>query len=47
MMIVAYNLRNTETQGYKAIKLLTDNAIKSGYTVIGLTASGKEKQDKL
>ena len=28
MMIVAYNLRNTETQGYKAIKLLTDNALK-------------------
>jgi len=47
MMIVAYNLRNTETQGYKQIKLLTDNALKSGYTVIGLTASGKDKQDEL
>ncbi|WP_034889915.1 BT_3928 family protein [Gillisia sp. Hel_I_29] len=47
IMIVAYNLRNTETQGYKEIKLLTDSALRNGYTVIGLTASGKDKQEEL
>jgi len=47
LLIVAYNLRSTEKEGYEAVKALSENAKSKGYRVIGLTASGKEFQNKL
>lgn len=42
IMVVAYNLETANTNGLKNIKSFTDLAIKRGYTVIGLSASGSE-----
>ena len=47
LMIVAYNLRSTEHEGYKAVKSLSEEALHKGYKVIGLTASGSEFQNEL
>lgn len=47
LLIVAYNLRNTETDGFVAIKKISDEAIKKGYDVVGLTASGEEQTRQL
>ncbi|APG60187.1 BT_3928 family protein [Christiangramia salexigens] len=46
-LVIAYNIRSTELEGYKAIKALTENAKQKGYRVIGLTASGKNYQNTL
>lgn len=42
IMVVSYNLEKANEQGFENIKNITDKAIKNGYTVIGLTASGTE-----
>ncbi|WP_397362118.1 BT_3928 family protein [Olleya sp. R77988] len=42
IMVVAYNLEHAEAEGMSAIKTITDKAIKQGYTVIGLSASGDD-----
>jgi len=42
IMVVSYNLIKANGEGFKNIKTITDRAIESGYTVIGLTASGTE-----
>ena len=47
LMIVAYNLNNTETEGFVAVKSLSDEAKSKGYRVVGLTASGEEAQQRL
>lgn len=47
LLIVAYSLRSTERDGYKAVKSLSENALQKGYKVIGLTASGPEFQKKI
>ncbi|MCB7481422.1 BT_3928 family protein [Christiangramia sediminis] len=47
LLIVAYNLRSTEMEGYKAVKSLSENARQKGYRVIGLTASGGDLQTEL
>lgn len=47
VLIVAYNLRIAELEGFKAIKKLSDEAMKNGYSVIGLTASGGERKNKI
>jgi len=47
LLIVAYNLRSTEKDGYKAVKSLSENALERGYKVIGLTASGADFQNEL
>ncbi|PTX44195.1 putative membrane protein YphA (DoxX/SURF4 family) [Christiangramia gaetbulicola] len=47
LLIVTYNLRATEKDGYKAVKSLSEEAMKKGYKVIGLTASGPEFQSEL
>ena len=39
MVVIAYNLQNTEWNGWPGVKQKTDEALKKGYTVIGLTAS--------
>jgi len=44
LLIVAYNLRSTEREGYKAVKELSQNALQKGYKVTGLTASGTDLQ---
>lgn len=46
-LVIAYNLRSTEREGYKAVKSLSDEALNKGYRVIGLTASGNELQDAI
>lgn len=47
LLIVAYNLRSTEREGYKAVKSLSEEALQKGYRVIGLTASGDGRQQAL
>lgn len=47
LLIVAYDLRKTERDGFKAIKELSDEALNKNYKVIGLTASGPDKQEKI
>ncbi len=42
IMVVSYNLASAEKDGLAKLKAITDQAIKKGYTVIGLTASGDE-----
>lgn len=45
--IVAYSLGNTEMEGFAPIKKLTDEALKKGYKVIGLSASSQADTEKL
>ncbi|WP_025741825.1 BT_3928 family protein [Aquimarina pacifica] len=40
IIIVAYNLSKSESEGFIAVKEATEKALAQGYTVIGLTASG-------
>ncbi len=46
IMIVAYNLEKANVEGLERIKVIADKAIRSGYKVIGLTATGPEEQGK-
>jgi hypothetical protein len=41
LVIVAYDISKTEWNGWPNIKKLTDDALKKGYEVIGLSASGE------
>lgn len=47
IMIVSYSLEKIEKQGVEKLKAFSDEAIKKGYTVIGLTASGGEAKQKI
>lgn len=47
IVVVAYSLGNTEMNGYHNIKYITDEALKKGYDVIGLSASSQEMTDRL
>lgn len=47
VLIVAYDLRKTESEGFVAIKELTDKALKQGYAVVGLTASGDNLKQEI
>jgi len=47
LIIVAYNLRSTEWDGYKAVKSLSEEAAAKGYRVVGLTSSGPDAQEGL
>lgn len=47
IVIVAYSLGNTEKDGYRAVKEVTDKALKNGYNVIGLSASSQEMTEEL
>ncbi len=44
--IVAYNIDKTEREGYYHIKKITEEAIRKGYTVIGLTSSSPNVHEK-
>ncbi|MEO9076891.1 MAG: BT_3928 family protein [Gelidibacter sp.] len=41
LMIVAYDLTTSEKEGLKKMKSLSDEALKKGYTVIGMTTSNE------
>ena len=41
-MIVSYNLDTAEKEGLQKLKALSEKAQSKGYTVIGLSASGKD-----
>ena len=41
LMIVAYDLKSSEREGIKKMKALSEEAIKKGYTVIGMTTSNE------
>lgn len=47
IVIIAYSLGNTEKDGYLPIKKVTDDALKNGYKVIGLSASSQESTEAL
>jgi len=47
VIIVAYSLEKAEADGMKSLKTLADRAQNSGYTVIGLTASGEPKKKEI
>ena len=46
-MIVSYNLDKAEADGLAKLKVMTDEAKKKGYTVMGLTASGADKKKEI
>ncbi len=45
LLVVAYNLSKSDSQGFLKIKKLTDIAIEKGYTVYTLTSSMNEEYD--
>ncbi len=47
IVVVAYSLSNSEKEGFINIKKATDQAIKNGYKVIGLSASSQEATEAL
>lgn len=47
VMVIAYNLDNTELSGFFPIKKVTDEAIEKGYKVIGMSASSTEETELL
>ncbi|MFV0541471.1 MAG: BT_3928 family protein [Aestuariibaculum sp.] len=47
IVIVAYNLEKMEKGGAEKLKALSERALKSGYTVIGLTASGEDIKQQI
>jgi len=42
IVVVAYSISNSETEGFANIKTATDKALENGYKVIGLSASSPE-----
>jgi len=47
IMIVSYSLENIEKDGAEKLKYFSDEALKKGYIVIGLTASGEEAKQNI
>lgn len=47
LLIVAYDLRIAEREGFAAIKELSEQALKEGYEVVGLTASGDAQKEEI
>ena len=47
LTIVAYDFSKSSDEGFKEVKKVTDEAIKKGYTVIGLTAESLEQREAL
>lgn len=45
LLIVAYDLKISEADGYVPVKRLTDEAHEKGYRVVGLTSSGEELRE--
>jgi uncharacterized membrane protein YphA (DoxX/SURF4 family)/peroxiredoxin len=47
VMVIAYDLAKSNYRAFVEIKKVTDTAIKNGYTVIGMSASGKDYTQKM
>lgn len=47
VMVIAYDLAKSNYRAFVEIKEVTDTAIKNGYTVIGMSASGKDYTQKM
>ncbi|RMA57833.1 BT_3928 family protein [Ulvibacter antarcticus] len=47
IVVIAYSLSATEKDGYANIRQITDEAVKKGYKVIGLSASSQKVMDAL
>lgn len=47
LLIAMYNISTAEADGVTKLKVFTDEAIKKGYTVIGLTSSGDVDKENL
>jgi hypothetical protein len=47
IVVIAYNLDNTELAGYPSVKAKTNEALKNGYKVIGLSASSTAETEAL
>ena len=44
LVVVAYDFAKSSNEGFKVIKRTTDEALKKGYTVIGMTAETQESR---
>ena len=47
IVVIAYNLDNTEIAGYSSVRARTNEALKNGYKVIGLSASSTDETEAL
>lgn len=47
LLVIAYNYSMTEKEGYTNIRKVTNEALKKGYKVVGLSASSKAIMDEL
>ena len=47
IMIVSYNLETAEIKGLEKLKSFSEDAKSKGYTVIGLSASGRDTKDEV
>ncbi len=47
VVIVSYSLEKIESQGVKRLKSFSESAMKKGYKVIGLTASGEDMKQRI
>lgn len=47
VIITMYDIKKGEQEGIEKLKAFTDNAIKKGYTVIGLTSSGSDTKAQI
>ena len=47
VMVIAYDLRKTNTNAYAELKKVTDEAIRMGYKVIGMSASDSAFSDQI
>lgn len=47
VIVTMYNVTKGEAEGMAKLKSFTDEALKKGYTVIGLSASGSEDKEKI
>ena len=47
ILIAMYDIRTAEEEGVEKLKAFSDQAIKKGYTVIGLTSSGADAKAQL
>lgn len=47
VMVIAYDLRKANLEAFSEIKTVTENAMDTGYKVIGMSASGPEQTNAL
>ncbi|SIQ34945.1 BT_3928 family protein [Maribacter ulvicola] len=47
VMVIAYDLRKSNLEEFQNVKSITDKALKAGYKVIGMSASGPDQTDTL